>query len=66
MPKEAPAGFCIAETPPTKEQLTFSKEASVADEMVGCSILYNWPIVGWSAATPQTSLSDTHTHMNMT
>eukprot|EP00966_Prymnesium_polylepis_P224549 5193492-Prymnesium_polylepis.1 len=55
-----------AETPPTEEQLTFSKEASaVADEMAGCSILYNWPVVGWPAATPRPLLkphSRTHTH----
>ena len=37
------------EAPPTEEQLAFSKEESPADELVGCSILYNWPVVGWSA-----------------
>ena len=31
--------------------LAFSKEASAADELVGRSILYNWPVVGWCVGT---------------
>ena len=31
--------------------LAFSKEASVADELVGRSILYKWPVVGWCVGT---------------
>ena len=46
-PKEAPAGFRLAASPPSAETLAFSKEASAADELVGRSILYNWPVVGW-------------------
>jgi hypothetical protein len=46
-PKEAPAGFRLATSPPSAEMLAFSKEASAADELVGRSILYNWPVVGW-------------------
>ena len=47
-PKEAPAGFRLAASPPSAETLVFSKDkASAADELVGRSILYNWPVVGW-------------------
>jgi hypothetical protein len=46
-PKEAPRGFRLAATPPSDEMLAFSKELSAADELVGYSILYNWPVVGW-------------------
>jgi hypothetical protein len=50
-PKEAPAGFCFATDVPTDAQLAFSKEPSPADELVGSSILYNWPVVGWCVGT---------------
>ena len=41
-------GFKIADEPPSAEQLTFSKEKEVpGDALVGVSILYNWPVVGW-------------------
>lgn len=50
-PKEAPVGFRLAASPPSTEMLAFSKEASAADELVGCSILYNWPVVGWCVGT---------------
>jgi len=34
--------------PPTAEQLAFSKEEGAsADELVGRSILFKWPVVGW-------------------
>jgi len=48
-PKEAPTGFTIlAEAPPfLADKLVFSKGSSPADELVGRSILYNWPAVGW-------------------
>ena len=50
-PREAPPGFKIADEPPSApEQLAFSKEKeSPGDALVGKSILYNWPVVGWSA-----------------
>ena len=44
----APEGFFIAEAPPPAEQLTFSKKASPANELLGKSILFNWPVVGWA------------------
>ena len=50
-PKEAPIGFRLAASPPSEEMLAFSKEASAADELVGRSILYNWPVVGWCVGT---------------
>jgi hypothetical protein len=41
-------GFKIADEPPSAEQLAFSKEKEVpGDALVGVSILYNWPVVGW-------------------
>ena len=46
-PREAPPGFRFAASPPTAEQLTFSKGASAADALVGRHILYKWPVVGW-------------------
>jgi hypothetical protein len=46
-PREAPPGFHFAASAPTAEQLTFSKEASTADTLVGRHILYKWPVVGW-------------------
>ena len=49
-PKEAPEGFRFVETPPTPEQLAFSKEASPADELVGRYILFHWNVVGWCPA----------------
>ena len=34
--------------PPSAEQLAFSKEKEApGDALVGKSILYNWPVVGW-------------------
>ena len=33
--------------PPSADALAFSKEASPADALVGRSILFNWPVVGW-------------------
>ena len=38
--------------------LAFSKEASAADELVGRSILYNWPVVGWCIGTIQARNTD--------
>jgi len=47
-PFEAPPGFKVATEPPSAEQLAFSKEAAApADELVGKSILFKWPVVGW-------------------
>ena len=47
-PREAPPGFKIADEPPSAEQLAFSKEKEApGDALVGKSILYNWPVVGW-------------------
>ena len=46
-PREAPPGFQLAASPPSAEQLAFSKEASPADALVGRHILFNWPVVGW-------------------
>ena len=37
----------IVSLPPSAEALAYSKEASPADELVGRSILFNWPVVGW-------------------
>jgi hypothetical protein len=50
-PKEAPVGFRLVASPPSNEMLTFSREASRPDELVGRSILYNWPVVGWCVGT---------------
>ena len=44
-PFEIPAGFRIAETPPTAQQLEFKSEAST--QLVGKTILYKWPAAGW-------------------
>lgn len=44
----APEGFFIAEAPPPAIQLAFSKTPSPANELVGKSILFKWPVVGWS------------------
>ena len=47
-PREAPPGFKNADEPPSAEQLAFSKEKEApGDALVGKSILYNWPVVGW-------------------
>jgi hypothetical protein len=44
----APAGFYIVDIAViSSEQLLFSKEASLADDLVGMWILYKWPVVGW-------------------
>jgi hypothetical protein len=41
-------GFKIADESPSAEQHAFSKEKEVpGDALVGVSILYNWPVVGW-------------------
>jgi hypothetical protein len=45
--KEPPPGFSIVPSPPSAEMLAFSKDASPADALVGRSILFNWPVVGW-------------------
>ena len=57
-PKEAPAGFRLTTSPPSAQMLAFSKEASAADELVGRSILYNWPVVGWCIGTIQARNTD--------
>ena len=50
-PFEAPLGFAIAEAPPPEEQLAFSKEAEApADALVGRSVLFKWPAIGWCIA----------------
>ena len=50
-PFEAPPGFAIAEAPPPEEQLAFSKEAEApADALVGRSVLFKWPAIGWCIA----------------
>ena len=46
----APEGFFISEAPPTVAQLTFSKKDSPANELVGKSILFNWPRL-WAGAS---------------
>jgi hypothetical protein len=51
VPKVAPTGFRIVDTPSQEEQLAFSKEASPADELVARSLLYNWPVAGWLVLT---------------
>ena len=50
-PKLAPSGFKMASEPPPAEQLAFSKEPSAADALLGKSILYNWPVIGWCVGT---------------
>ena len=47
VPCEAPPGFRISESPPSAEQLVFSKEASLADALVDRHLLFKWPVVGW-------------------
>jgi hypothetical protein len=50
-PKEPPAGFQFASSPPLAEQLAFSKDASAADELVDQKVLFNWGSVGWLDGT---------------
>jgi hypothetical protein len=57
-PKEPPQGYRLVTSPPSEEMLAFSKDASPADELVGRSILYNWPVVGWCVGTITTRNTD--------
>ena len=54
-PREAPDGFAFAATPPTEAALAYSKEPLLlaADALVGESILFNWPVVGWHVGVIQ-------------
>ena len=55
----APEGFTIALTPPSVEALAFSKEESAAaDVLVGKSILYHWPVIGWHVGVLQQRITD--------
>ena len=54
-----PAGFAFAATPPTNEALTFSKQpVAEAEALVGRSILYNWPCIGWYPGVLQRRVMD--------
>jgi len=45
---DVPPGLKIAAEPPTTKQLAFSKdEDAPANALVGQSILFKWPVVGW-------------------
>mmetsp|Transcript_3235 Transcript_3235/g.6772 ORF Transcript_3235/g.6772 Transcript_3235/m.6772 type:complete len:190 (-) Transcript_3235:268-837(-) len=46
-PRRRPSASASPPHAPSAEMLTFSKEVSVADELVGRSIIYHWPVVGW-------------------
>ena len=46
-PKEAPAGFRLADLPPPAEALDFCKGGSPADALIDRLLLFNWPVVGW-------------------
>eukprot|EP00966_Prymnesium_polylepis_P303653 7014418-Prymnesium_polylepis.2 len=53
-PRVAPEGFTISLTPPSGAALAFSKqESAAADALVGKSILYNWPVIGWHVGVLQ-------------
>lgn len=50
--KEAPVGYSIVPSPPPTEQLAFSKEKEgLAIALVGRSLLFKWPVVGWCLST---------------
>lgn len=58
-PCEPPAGFAFAAAPPTEEALTFSKQpVAEAEALVGRSIMYNWPGIGWYADVLQRRVID--------
>ena len=58
-PREAPDGFAFAATPPAEAALAYSKEALLAaDALVGKSILFNWPVVGWHVGVIQRRVLD--------
>ena len=58
-PCEAPEGFVFTEMPPSEDSLAFSKEASAAaDALVGKSIIFHWPVIGWHVGTIQRRVTD--------
>ena len=65
-PKEPPHGFRIVADPPSAEALIFSKAASpAADALVGCSVLFNWPAVGWCLGRITSRNSDARKSVKM-
>ena len=56
----APAGFTFAVSPPLADALVFSKEqvSEAAEALVGRSILFNWPVIGWHAGVLQWRVAD--------
>ena len=53
-PCEPPAGFAFTASPPSVAALAFSKTASeAADSLIGSSILFHWPVIGWHQGSLQ-------------
>jgi hypothetical protein len=58
-PREPPTGFTISTSPPTLAALAFSKQAAAdADALIGKSILFHWPVIGWYAGVLQRRCTD--------
>jgi hypothetical protein len=58
-PYEVPEGFAFAVLAPAVAALTFSKEElPAADALVGKSILFHWPVVGWHHGVIQRRVLD--------
>ena len=61
-PREPPEGFIFAVSPPSEAALAFSKQAAPeADALVGQSILFHWPVIGWHIGTIQRRVFDGRT-----
>ena len=53
-PCEPPTGFAFTTSPPSVAALAFSKNASeAADSLIGSSILFHWPVIGWHQGSLQ-------------
>ena len=58
-PRTPPEGFKFAAAAPTEEALKFSKQpAAAADALVGSSILFHWPVIGWHVGVIQRRVMD--------